>query len=401
MKNIVVHKYGGTSLKDPQLLYNCANNIQQEYKTGKRPVVVVSAMGRRGDPYATDTLLGLASVISSKAEARELDLLMASGELISATLLAVQLQELGCPAMALTGSQAGIITDKNFGNAEILAVETKRIRQVVDSGIVPVICGFQGVTEAGELTTLGRGGSDITAVAVAAALKLDTATIYTDVPAVKTADPKIVNNALPIYGLNYQEVLEMAIEGARVIHPRAVERAMADDVRLIITSLANGGPSTEIGPRCGFPRGDRESIRAITHLTGICQFQVSLAPELLLSLLEEMAKSDINLDLISLSDSKHSFTVADKYAEKVEEIFRSRDIKISRRNNCTKISMIGVGIREIPGVMARIYKPLIEKNIPVYYTTDSYTQIAILIPEEFLTDAVNSLHKVFFGEDDE
>lgn len=401
MKNlIVVHKYGGTSLKEPEQLRNCAENIRREYHQGLRPVVVVSAMGRTGDPYATDTFLGLADSISANPAVRELDLLMACGELVSATLLAVQLQELGCAAMALTGSQAGIITNNNFGSAEILAVEIKRIRQVVESGKIPVICGFQGVTEAGELTTLGRGGSDITAVAVAAALKLDTATIYTDVPAVKTADPKLVQNALPIYSLSYQEVLEMAVEGARVIHPRAVERAMADDIRLIITSLANGNnPPTEIGPRRGQPRPEKETIRAITYLTGIIQFQIGLAPENLAELLEEMAGNGISLDLIYLSDSKHSFTVQEKFADGVEEILARRNIRATRKNNCCKISLIGVGIKGMSGVMTRVYRPLTEKKIPVYYTSDSYTQIAVLIPEMYLAEAVNCLHQVFFGED--
>jgi aspartate kinase len=400
MKNlIVVHKYGGTSLKDPELLYNCAENIHKDYKSGRRPVVVVSAMGRRGDPYATDTFLDLAGKISSRPASRELDLLMACGELISATLLAVQLQELGCPAMALTGSQAGIITNKHFGLAEILAVETKRIRQVVESGTVPVICGFQGVTEAGEITTLGRGGSDITAVAVAAALKLESAIIYTDVPAVKTADPKLVKNALPIYGLNYQEILEMAVEGARVIHPRAVERAMADDVRLIITSLANGNkPPTEIGPRCGIPR-DGDTIRAVTHLNGITQFQISIEPEGFSALLEEITENGISLDLISVSEKRHSFSVLEKYADLVEAILQNSSIQVTRRNNCSKISLIGVGIRGIPGVMAKIYRPLTEKKIPIYHTSDSYTQIAILVPEEHLDEAINCLHQVFFGEE--
>ena len=396
---IVVHKYGGTSLKDPELLYNCAENIYKDFKSGRRPVVVVSAMGRKGDPYATDTFLELAEIISAKPASRELDLLMACGELISATLLAVQLQEIGCPAMALTGSQAGIITNRVFGTAEILAVETKRIRQVVDSGTVPVICGFQGVTEAGEITTLGRGGSDITAVAVAAALKLESATIYTDVPAVKTADPKLVKNALPIYGLNYQEVLEMAVEGARVIHPRAVERAMADDVRLIITSLANGNsPPTEIGPRCGIPR-DGDTIRAITHLNGFTQFQVTVEPQQFSVLLEELTDKEISLDLINVSEQRHSFSVVAKFADMVKTLLETNSIQYLQRDGCSKISLIGVGIRGIPGVMARIYRPLTERKIPIYHSSDSYTQIAILVPEVHLNEAINCLHKVFFGEE--
>lgn len=400
-KTIVVHKYGGTSLKDPAQLCSCAENICKECKNGFSPVVIVSAMGRKGDPYATDTFLGLADSISSRPAARELDLLMACGELVSATLLAVQLQELGCPARTLTGSQAGIITNKLHGNAEILAVETKRINQVVESGMVPVICGFQGVSEDGELTTLGRGGSDITAVAVAAALKLNTAIIYTDVPAIKTADPKLVKDAAPIYRLNYQEVLEMAVEGARVIHPKAVERAMADDIHLIITSLANGSsPPTEIGPLHGIARSENGTIRAITHLTGIIQYRTSLEPWEMSALLDEISGRGIYLDLISLSDTQQSFTITERDAYVVEDILNSRGVNAVRRDNCSKISLIGVGIRGISGVMTRIYKPLTELQIPVYHSTDSYTQIALLIPEQNLADAVNCLHQVFFGKEE-
>lgn len=397
---IVVHKYGGTTLKDPQLLRACAENIRKECLSGSRPVVVVSAMGRKGDPYATDTFLGLADAISSRPAARELDLLMACGELVSATLLAVQLQDIGCAAMALTGSQAGIITDNRHGNAEILAVETKRIRQVVESGTIPVICGFQGVTEGGELTTLGRGGSDITAVAVAAALKLETATIYTDVPAVKTADPKLVDKALPIFRLNYQEVLEMAVEGAKVIHPRAVERAMADDVRLIITSLANGNsPPTEIGFRHGILRNQASTIRAITHLTGIVQFRVELDALQLSALLEEISDRGVGLDLIALSDAQQSFSVLKNDAAIVESILKEGNIGADRRDECSKIALIGIGVRGISGVMTRIYRTLTERQIPIYHTSDSYSQIAILIPETNLSEAVNCLHREFFGGD--
>ncbi|MDD2282114.1 MAG: aspartate kinase [Eubacteriales bacterium] len=397
---VVVHKYGGTTLKDPRQLRNCGENICREYKSGKRPVVVVSAMGRNGDPYATDTFIGLAYAISPAPAARELDLLMACGELVSATLLAVQLQELGCAAMALTGSQVGIITDENHGNAEIQAVEIKRIRQVLEAGIIPVICGFQGVTASGELTTLGRGGSDITAVAMAAALKLDSATIYTDVPAIKTADPKLVKGARPIYQLHYQEILEMAVEGAKVIHPRAVERAMADDIRLVITSLTNGSTApTEIGPRHSTGKGEG-IIRAITHITGINQYKFDLEPAKMAELLDEIATAGINLDLINLADTGHSFTVANTDTKIIDKILENRKIEAQRREDCSKISLIGVGIRGVSGLMNRIYKPLTAGTIPVYHTSDSYTQIALLVPQARLSEAVNCLHQVFFGEDD-
>jgi len=395
---VVVHKYGGTTLKDPRQLRCCGENICKAYNNGLRPVVIVSAMGRDGDPYATDTFLGLAYAISPSPAARELDMLMACGELVSATLLAVQLQELGCPAMALTGSQVGIITDDNHGNSEIKAVEIKRIRQVLEAGLIPVICGFQGVTASGELTTLGRGGSDITAVAVAAALKLDSATIYTDVPAIKTADPKLVKNARPIYQLHYQEILEMAIEGARVIHPRAVERAMADDVRIVITSLANSDtPPTEIGPRSGIGKGEGV-IRAITHISEVTQYRFSQEPTKMAALLDKIAAAGIELDLVNLGDTGHSLTVASKDAKAMGKILEEGKVSALRREDCSKISLIGAGIRGVSKLINRIYKPLMEGNIPVYHTSDSYTQIALLVPQEKLKEAVNRLHEVFFGE---
>jgi aspartate kinase len=395
---VVVHKYGGTTLKDPRQLRCCGENICKAYTSGQRPVVIVSAMGRNGDPYATDTFLGLAYAISSSPAPRELDLLMACGELVSATLLTVQLQELGCQAMALTGSQVGIITDDNHGNGEIKAVEIKRIRQVLESGIIPVICGFQGVSAAGELTTLGRGGSDITAVAVAAALKLDSATIYTDVPAIKTADPKLVKDAQPIFQLHYQEILEMAIEGARVIHPRAVERAMADDIRIVITSLANSDTQpTEIGPRHSTGNGEGV-IRAITHITEVTQYKFSLEPAKMAVLLDKIAAADIDLDLINLGEIGHSLTVASKDALAMGKILEAEKVSALHREDCSKISLIGLGIRGISRLINRIYKPLMERNIPVYHTSDSYTQIALLVPQEKLGEAVNHLHEVFFGE---
>lgn len=399
MKNkVVVHKYGGTTLKDPRQLRCCGENICKAYTSGQRPVVIVSAMGRNGDPYATDTFLGLAYAISSSPAPRELDLLMACGELVSATLLTVQLQELGCQAMALTGSQVGIITDDNHGNGEIKAVEIKRIRQALESGIIPVICGFQGVSAAGELTTLGRGGSDITAVAVAAALKLDSATIYTDVPAIKTADPKLVKDAQPISQLHYQEILEMAIEGARVIHPRAVERAMADDIRIVIRSLANSDTQpTEIGPRHSAGKGEGV-IRAITHITEVTQYKFSLEPAKMAILLDKIAATDIELDLINLGEISHSLTVASKDAMAMGKILEAEKVSALHREDCSKISLIGLGIRGISRLINRIYKPLMERNIPVYHTSDSYTQIALLVPQEKLGEAVNNLHEVFFGE---
>lgn len=401
LKNpIIVQKYGGTTLKDPGLLRNCGENICREYHKGKRPVIVVSAMGRADDPYATDTFLNLAYAISATPALRELDLLMACGELVSATLLAVQIQELGCPAMALTGSQLGIITDRNHGNAEIEDVEVKRIHQVLEAGIIPVICGFQGVTIDGELTTLGRGGSDITAVAVAAALDLSSATIYTDVPAIKTADPKIVASALPIYHLNYQEILEMAIEGARVIHPRAVERARVDGIRLLVTSLANDGiPPTEIGPEPSCAKINN-GIRAITYISSLNQYRFQLLPREMAIILDEIAVAGISLDNVNLAETGQDFTISQADVDLAEKIFLDKGTAVKKRDKCSKITLIGTGFRDTSGLMNRIYRPLASNSIPIYHSTDSPTQVSLLVPGEKLADALNLLHKVFFDKEE-
>jgi len=198
--------------------------------------------------------------------------------------------------------------------------------------------------------------------------------------------------------LHYQEILEMAIEGARVIHPRAVERAMADDVRIVITSLANSDtPPTEIGPRSGIGKGEGV-IRAITHISEVTQYRFSLEPTKMAALLDKIAAAGIELDLVNLGDTGHSLTVASKDAKAMGKILEEGKVSALRREDCSKISLIGAGIRGVSKLINRIYKPLMEGNIPVYHTSDSYTQIALLVPQEKLKEAVNRLHEVFFGE---
>ncbi|MTI94483.1 MAG: aspartate kinase [Firmicutes bacterium] len=397
-KGMAVQKYGGTSLADRVAMLTCAQNIVKTRQQGWDPVVIVSAMGRRGNPYATDTLLDQAFSVNDKPAQRELDMLAACGEVIASVLLALTLQKLDCPAVALNGFQAGIRTNSQFGTAEIIKIDVSRITELTKQRIVPVICGYQGVNANGEITTLGRGGSDISAVAVASALETDTVTIYTDVSAVRTADPKLVAKALPIYSLNYQEVLEMAVEGARVIHPRAVEMAMAKELKIIITSLIEtSNHKTEIGPRASVLNGEPR-IRAITHISDLTRFIIELTPERVAELLDQAATQGITMDLISLSENQQSFTVKQTAGEKISRMLNTQKLAYTRVDRCSKISLIGTGVRGLAGIMTKVFRTLSDKQIPVLQSSDSYTQIALLIPQDHEREAVNSLHKVLFEE---
>jgi aspartate kinase len=393
---IVVHKYGGTSLATPKQRELVARNIIAAREGGFALVVVVSAMGRRGSPYATDTLLDLLKSVDSFPRPRESDLLVSCGEQISAAVLATLLNKLGCPAMALTGGQAGVITNSVFTEADILDVKPEKLQELAQQGIVPVVAGFQGKSAEGEITTLGRGGSDTSAVALAAALRCEAAVIYTDVSSIKTADPKMVEDARPIRCLNYHEVLEMAVEGARVIHPRAVELAMTHEVRVIITSLSDKeGEPTEIAPHCR-TTGPGETIRAITHIADVSLFKINVAPEILVAILEKIAHQGLSLDLIGISLGAQNFTVPGSNAPLLGNLLQGEGIDYHRTDDCCKLTLVGAGIRGVPGVMAKIYRPLADKGVPVLTTADSYTQIAILVPMESAKVAATCLHRIFF-----
>src|SRR5690606_29009876 len=235
-----------SSLAAPEGREAAARRVLQAVREGSRPIVVVSALGRRGDPYATDTLLGLVRAEQAGLPARELDLLLACGEQIAAVVVAAVLGQHGVDAPALTGGQAGIVTDAHFGDARILRVDPEPLRRRLERGQVPVVAGFQGVTEHGDITTPGRGGRDTTAAALAAALGAGAVEIYTDVEGVYTADPRLVPDARTMLTATYDEVAQMAVEGARVIHPRAIEIAMRANVPVRVRSTVSDAPGTLI-----------------------------------------------------------------------------------------------------------------------------------------------------------
>ncbi|MCX7695853.1 MAG: aspartate kinase [Caloramator sp.] len=391
---IIVQKFGGTSVSTQQRREMVANKVLDAIKRGYKPVVVVSAIGRKGDPYATDTLLSLLDNEKTYLEKREYDILMSCGEIISCVVLSEVLTKKGLKVRVLTGGQAGIITNDNFGNAEILRIDTNRIINTINEGYIPVVAGFQGMTQSGEITTLGRGGSDITGTALGAALKADFVEIYTDVDGIMTADPRIVNNAHLIETISYNEVFQFADQGAKVIHPRAVEYAMKSNIPVYIKNTMSDSKGTLITI-------SRENvgriITGITHMSSRTQISIEYDESLQNTedIFEILANNKISIDLINVFPDYRVFTVNSKQEESVVKILESLKIKYKVVSNCSKIAVIGNGMRGIPGIMAKILKALKEKNIKVLQTADSHTTIWCLVKEEDTEFAIKALHEAF------
>lgn len=400
---IIVQKFGGTSVSTPEKREKVVEKVLSAKEEGYFPVVVVSAMGRRGDPYATDTLIEFAKRAYKDIHPRELDLVMSCGETISAVIMASTLRAKGVEAVALTGEQAGIITDNNHGNAEVLRVETKNICQHVDRGRIPVITGFQGVTEYGDITTLGRGGSDVTAVVIGEALNAYLVEIYTDVDGVMTADPRIVPDAKVIKSIDYNEVFQMADYGAKVIHPRAVEIAMRSNLPLVIKNTLSDSPGTLITQ---FRRegnvisvGDQGLVTGIAHLHNRAQIIIdySKEPEKGFNdeILEKLAQLGISIDLINIFTDKKVFTIDRDDLSKAVKLLEDEGLHFTVNDDCSKVTVIGSRIRGVPGVMARILKALSRENIKVYQTSDSHTTISVLVKKSQAEKAVVTLHNEF------
>ncbi|MDR5695218.1 MAG: aspartate kinase [Armatimonadota bacterium] len=435
---ILVQKFGGTTLATQEGRELAAEAILWERARGYTPVAVVSAPGREGDPYATDTLLGLAKDLGPELDPRTLDLLLSCGETISAALLTLTLLRKGCPAVALTGAQAGIITTGEFGNARILRVDPRRILASLQQGKVVVVAGFQGVSEDGEVTTLGRGGSDTTAVALGAALKAERVELYKDVDGVMTADPRLVPNAQPIRKITYDEIAQMAWLGARVIHPRAVDIARFHRVRLVIRRLSRPGHvqgehSGSLGPLPHSPEGSGEGtvlvkdpdpnapsghpfavegeeegsvsfadgrvVVGLAHIPHLAQIALEWPPEeglgRVLDALTGIAAEGISIDLITLLPGRLLFTIEEGVSEKAERLLLARGFRPQIRRGCAKVSVVGAGMRGVPGVMARVVKALYHAGVEILQTADSHTTISCLVPQEKMKEALCALHEEF------
>jgi aspartate kinase len=398
---IIVQKYGGSSVANAEKIRNVARRIAAARDKGNKVVTVVSAMGD-----TTDDLLELAGQINPNPEPREMDLLLSTGEIVSSTLLAMALQAMGQKAVAISGPQAGISTDSSFSRARIVKIEPRRIIKELEKGNIVIVAGFQGITPENDVTTLGRGGSDTTAVALAASLKAKVCEIYTDVEGVYTADPRIVPEATKLDEIGYEEMLEMATSGARVMHHRAVELGQVYNMPILVASSLVEKPGTII--RGGENMEARNKVRGIAHDLDVAKITVTGVPDrpgIAAALFLPLAKAGISVDTIVQNASSHNitdltFTVSKNDLNRAMEIIKPVTKEIGAREcetdvNLGKVSVIGTGMQNAPGYAARMFQTLFEQGINIQLITTSEIRITCIIAEGKVKDAVKALHKAF------
>ncbi|GGF10630.1 aspartokinase [Halobacillus andaensis] len=398
---ILVQKFGGTSVRDEEGRSRAISHIKNALKEGYKVVVTVSAMGRKGDPYATDTLLDLVQFPTSNISNREQDMLMSCGETISSIVFTHELLSEGISATGMTGAAAGFLTNDDFTKAKILRMDTSRLLAELETHDVVVVAGFQGKTESGDTTTIGRGGSDTSAAALGAALKAEYIDIFTDVEGIMTADPRIVESARALHAVTYNEICNLAYQGAKVIHPRAVEIAMHAKVPMRVRSTYSDQPGTLVAAsregEAGNDLPDR-LVTGIAHMAGIAQIKVQSkedASKLQSEVFKSMAEADISVDFINISPSGVSYTIDSKYTDKAISILKDIGYDPELREGCAKVSTVGAGITGVPGVTAKIVQTLIERGVQILQSADSHTTIWVLVKDEDLIQAVNALHEIF------
>jgi len=398
---LIVQKYGGSSVADAERIKNIARRIAATRGEGNDVVVAVSAMGK-----TTDNLVNLAYQVNEHPDGRELDALLSTGELVSSTLLAMALAAMGYQAISLSGAQAGIRTTSSHRRARILNVEPRRIFKELEKGNIVIIAGFQGITEEMDVTTLGRGASDTTAVALAASLKAAVCQIYTDVEGVYTADPRVVPEAQPLAEIGYEEMLELASHGARVMHGRAVELGELYEVPIQVSSSFTGKPGTLI--HGGVLMEVRNKVRSIAHDLDIAKITVVGVPDqpgIAAALFEPLAGAGISVDTIVQNASMDNitdltFTVAggqeDEALKVVEPIAReigARDCVSDSRLG--QVSIVGTGMQNTPGFASRMFSTLSGQGINIQLITTSEIRITCIIEEGRVEDAVRALHRAF------
>ncbi len=399
----MVQKYGGTSLATAEQRDKVVAKIKEAIGLEYKVVVVVSAIGRRGAPYATDTLIGLSQEVFPQIHSRELDIMMSCGELISSVILVQSLKAEGIEAQAFTGGQAGIITNSNFGDARIIEVKPEKLINCIQENNVAVVAGFQGMTKNGEITTLGRGGSDTTAAALGVALRAEIVEIYTDVDGVMTADPHVVPQAKPLKVMTYSEVCEMAHLGAKVIHPRAVEIAMEGRVPLRIRSIFSDQEGTLISngvSSLGIEIKTDKIVTGLAYITDLAQFNLFCQQDLntsgkALEVFSLLAETGISLDMIQVSPQQITFTIQENYYEAAVKVLEKTVLEFKAAKGFAKVAVVGAGMRGVPGVMAKVVKGLYLAKVPLYQTADSHTNIACLVKKEDMSRALTALHDEF------
>ena len=399
---LIVQKYGGTSLADAEKIKNVARRIARAKDRGDNVVVVVSAMGD-----TTDDLIKLAKQVTPRPDNRELDLLLSTGEIVSAALLAMALHEMNYPAVSLTGAQAGIRTDADYSRARILKIDARRLKQELQTGKIVIVAGFQGITEGMDITTLGRGGSDTSAVALAAVLKAKVCERYTDVEGIFTADPRVVPEARRLDEIGYEEMLELATYGTKVMHPRAIELGQLYNIPILVASSFTDNPGTLI--HGGVSMEVRNKVRSVAYdmdVAKVTMVSVPDRPGVAAAIFGPLAKAGVSVDTIvqnvgvagNVTDL--TFTVSRGQLAKALEVVQPIVKQIGAKDVISdarlgKVSIIGTGMQNTPGYAAKMFQTLAEKGINIQLITTAEIRITCIIDESQVKEAVRALHRAF------
>ena len=397
---LIVQKYGGSSVKDAEHVFNVANRIVEAYDAGNDVVVVVSAQGD-----TTDDLIEKAQEINPKASKREMDMLLATGEQISISLLAMAIEKIGRPVISLTGWQAGFRTDSSYSNARIKRIDTERLRSELDKRKIIIVAGFQGVNKFDDITTLGRGGSDTSAVALAATLHADICEIYTDVDGVYTADPRFVPNAKKLDDISYDEMLELASLGANVLHNRSVEMAKKYNVNMAVKSSLNKNEGTYVK---GVNKVEKMLVRGVARDNDVARISlcgVEDVPGKAFTVFSLISKEDIGVDIILQSIGNNgkkdiSFTVKESDLDRVLAVLdEHKDTvcadEIKYTKDVSKVSIVGAGMVNNAGVATKMFEALYNAHINISMISTSEIKISVLVDQKDAERAVNAVHDKF------
>lgn len=395
---LIVKKFGGTSVGNTERIFNVAKRCIEDWQKGNDVVVVLSAMGKY-----TDELIDMAKQVNENPPKREMDMLFTIGEQMSVSLMAMAMNSLKVPAISLNAFQVAMHTTSVYGNARLKRIDVERIRHELEQRKIVIVTGFQGINKYDDYTTLGRGGSDTTAVALAAALNADACEIYTDVDGVYTADPRKVKNARKLDTITYDEMLELATLGAGVLHNRSVELAKKFGVQLVVRSSLNFSEGTIVKEYTGMEKMLVSGVASDTDSARVAVVGLEDTPGVAFRLFNLLAKNDINIDMILQSVGRHgtkdiTFTCSDENADRAEEIIKNNIGKyesIDVNKNVAKVSIVGAGMQSNAGVAAKMFEALYDENINIRMISTSEIRVTVLIDEQYTERAMNAIHDKF------
>ena len=395
---LIVKKFGGTSVGNTERIFNVAKRCIEDWQRGNDVVVVLSAMGKY-----TDELIDMAKQVNENPPKREMDMLFTIGEQMSVSLMAMAMNSLKVPAISLNAFQVAMHTTSVYGNARLKRIDVERIRHELEQRKIVIVTGFQGINKYDDYTTLGRGGSDTTAVALAAALNADACEIYTDVDGVYTADPRKVKTARKLDTITYDEMLELATLGAGVLHNRSVELAKKFGVQLVVRSSLNFSEGTIVKEDTGMEKMLVSGVAADADSARVAVVGLEDTPGVAFKLFNLLAKNDINIGMILQSVGRHgtkdiTFTCSDENADKAEEIIKNNIGKfesIDVNKNVAKVSIVGAGMQSNAGVAAKMFEALYDENINIRMISTSEIRVTVLIDEQYTERAMNAIHDKF------